>query len=59
MSVQSHLQELQRRHAALESEIHREMASPAADPAKLAEMKRKKLALKDQITKLRGEATLH
>ncbi|MGU3497010.1 YdcH family protein [Xanthobacteraceae bacterium A53D] len=59
MSVQSHLQELQRRHAALESEIHREMTSPASDPLKVAEMKRRKLVLKDQINRLSGDVTLH
>ncbi|WP_341992821.1 DUF465 domain-containing protein [Azorhizobium sp. AG788] len=59
MSVQSHLQQLERRHAALETEIHREATSPAADPLKVAEMKRRKLVLKDQIARLRGESTLH
>ncbi len=59
MSVQSHLQELQRRHAALESEIHRELTCAAADPLKVAEMKRRKLVLKDQISRLRGDTTLH
>ncbi|WP_127091199.1 YdcH family protein [Aquabacter cavernae] len=59
MSVQSHLQELKRRHAALESEISRELASPASDPLRLAELKRRKLVLKDQITKLFVPPTVH
>ncbi|MEW6256356.1 MAG: DUF465 domain-containing protein [Pseudomonadota bacterium] len=58
MSVQSHLQELQRRHAALDTEISKELASPASDPLRLAELKRRKLVLKDQIAKLRP-ATVH
>ncbi|MEP9376696.1 DUF465 domain-containing protein [Aquabacter sp. CN5-332] len=59
MSVQSHLEELQRRHAALQTEINRELAHPASDPLRLAELKRRKLVLKDQITKLRAPATVH
>ncbi len=59
MSVQSHLQELQRRHAALQSEIKRELSHPATDPLRLAELKRKKLVLKDQITRLSGPITVH
>lgn len=59
MSVQSHLEELQRRHAALQTEINRELAHPASDPLRLAELKRRKLVLKDQITRLRAPATVH
>lgn len=59
MSVQSHLQELKRRHAALETEITRELASPASDPLRLVELKRRKLALKEQITKIHADVTVH
>lgn len=59
MSVQSHLEELQRRHAALQTEINKELAHPATDPLRLAELKRRKLILKDQIARLRGTATVH
>ncbi|MBA4791987.1 MAG: DUF465 domain-containing protein [Pseudomonadota bacterium] len=59
MSVQSHLQELKRRHAALETEISRELASPASDPLRLAELKRRKLVLKDQMKKLHTDVTVH
>ena len=54
MSMQSHLAELERRHDALDKEINRELVHPAADELKLAEMKRRKLQLKDAITKIRG-----
>ena len=57
MSIQSHLEVLKRRHAAIEQEINRELSHPAADPLRLAELKRKKLLLKDQIT--RTAATVH
>ncbi|OYW60329.1 MAG: DUF465 domain-containing protein [Azorhizobium sp. 35-67-5] len=59
MTVQSHLQELKRKHAALETEISRELASPGSDPLRLVELKRRKLALKEQITKLHADVTVH
>ena len=52
MSMQS-LDELEQRHRALESEIIEMMAHPAADDLKVAELKRKKLQLKDEIARLR------
>lgn len=59
MSIQSHLQELKRRHAAIEQELSRELAHAAADPLRVAELKRKKLVLKDQITRLYVPSTIH
>ncbi|MGQ3672266.1 YdcH family protein [Xanthobacter sp. TB0136] len=59
MSIQSHLQELKRRHAAIEQELGQEQSRPAANQARVAELKRKKLALKEQITKLGETATVH
>lgn len=59
MSVQSHIAELERRHAAIDTELSRELRSPATDPLKVAELKRKKLVLKDQITRLRDDSMVH
>lgn len=59
MSIQSHLQELKRRHAAIEQELSRELSSPASDPLRVAELKRRKLVLKDQMSKLNGSFTVH
>jgi hypothetical protein len=59
MSIQSHLAELERRHAALETKIKDAIAHPSSDSLAIAEMKRRKLLLKDEINKLRGEGTLH
>lgn len=53
MSVESHLAQLERKHQALEQAIAAEMAHPHHDLSKVASMKRKKLLLKDEITKLR------
>ncbi len=56
MSLQNHLVELERRHRALEKEIE---STKLHDPARVAELKRKKLLLKDEIAKLRAQNTLH
>jgi hypothetical protein len=56
MSLQSHLTELERRHEALDREIAKEWGHPAVDELKVAELKRRKLQLKDEIAKLRSEA---
>ena len=58
MSLQNHLSELERRHGNLERQIAKERIHPAADGVKVAELKRRKLVLKDEIVKLRHE-TLH
>ncbi len=55
MALQNHLVELERRHDVLDREISKELIHPATDELKLAELKRKKLILKDEIAKLRGE----
>lgn len=59
MSLQNHLSELERRHDALDREIEKEQVHPGSDETKVAELKRRKLHLKDEIAKLRGETTLH
>ena len=52
MSLQGHLSELTRRHQAIEKQLEAERARPASDRLKMAELKRKKLQLKDEIVKL-------
>jgi hypothetical protein len=64
MSLQSHLAELERKHQALEKKIATELAHPLLDEPKLAQLKRQKLVLKDEITRLKKEpekstASLH
>ena len=53
MSLQSHIAELARRHQAIDKEIASCKTAPGFEPAKLTELKRKKLQLKDEMTKLR------
>ncbi|NNM71132.1 YdcH family protein [Enterovirga aerilata] len=56
MPLQNHLSELERKHEALEREIHDAAARPSADTTRLAELKRRKLQLKDEIYRLKRTA---
>lgn len=59
MSIQSHLAELERKHQALESELADALAHPSVDDITIAELKRRKLQVKDEITRLRQTASVH
>ena len=59
MAIESHLAELERRHRALEREISEALTHPATDDLELAELKRRKLHVKDEIARLRQEAVVH
>jgi hypothetical protein len=61
MTIQAHLSELERRHQALEEEIADAMNHPSSDGLKIAELKRRKLLVKDEIERLRvgAEVSLH
>ena len=62
MSLENHLAALEQRHDALDKEIEKALIHPAIDELQLAELKRRKLQLKDEIVKLRGASpspTLH
>ncbi len=59
MSVESHLAELQRRHEALKREIEEATGHPGTNDLEITEMKRRKLQIKDEITRLRTVETLH
>jgi hypothetical protein len=57
MSMQAHLAELEKRHQAISREIEEQVAHPSADDLHIAELKRRKLALKDAIEKLKVDET--
>jgi hypothetical protein len=60
MPLQNHLTELERKHRALEREIQDNLSKPSMDDMRLAELKRRKLQLKDEITRLRSsDAGVH
>jgi hypothetical protein len=53
MSQSSHLAQLERKHRALDDELKYELAHAARNEARIASIKRQKLVLKDEITRLR------
>jgi hypothetical protein len=59
MTIQGHLAELERRHQSLEDEIADAMTHPSTDGLKLAELKRRKLLVKDEIERLRHGVSIH
>ncbi|MBM2577237.1 DUF465 domain-containing protein [Jannaschia sp. Os4] len=52
MSLGSHLQELKKKHATLSARVEAEMASPGSDSLEVAALKKRKLALKQEIARL-------
>jgi hypothetical protein len=52
MTVQAHLESLQKKHGALEEKLTSAMASPSVDDREIADIKRMKLKIKDEIQRL-------
>lgn len=52
MSLGSHLQELKKKHANLAHQVEQAQRSPGVDGLKLRELKKEKLRLKEEITRL-------
>jgi len=59
MAIESHLAELEKRHQALEQEISEALTHPSSDGLRIAELKRRKLHVKDEIARLKNEASVH
>jgi len=59
MSIESHLNELERKHRTLEAELNDALAHPSVDDLKIVELKRRKLQLKDEINRIKKAATVH
>lgn len=57
MALDAHLAELSEKHRALDRKIEEELARPTADDLKVAELKRQKLRLRDEIERIRHELT--
>ncbi len=58
MSLATHIAELQKKHSDVKRQIDEAMAHPSVDTLEIARLKRRKLAIKDQIVKLE-EPTTH
>ncbi len=59
MSVESHINQLEMRHRSLDAELNSITVSPGVDQTKIAELKRQKLWLKDEIHRLRKKQLVH
>lgn len=57
MSLASHLEELQRKHGEIERQLDEAMTHPSFDDLEIVTLKRRKLALKDEIEKLKVQTT--
>lgn len=53
MSMTTHIAELERKHQALDRKLADELAHPNKDNVRIAALKRQKLVLKDEISRLR------
>jgi hypothetical protein len=54
MSIEAHLATLEKKHVALEEELHAAMNRPSAEDQAIADLKRRKLRIKDEIERLRS-----
>ena len=52
MSLTSHIAELRRKHQDLSEAVEAAQRAPAADVLSIAQMKKRKLALKEEISRL-------
>ena len=55
MTLQAHLSELISKHQALETELADAIAHPASTDQEIADIKRRKLKIKDEITRLESQ----
>jgi hypothetical protein len=56
MTMQAHIKELERKHDVLEQELADAMAHSSTYDLTIADLKRRKLQLKDEIERLRHDA---
>jgi len=56
MTVEAHLATLEKKHGALEQELHSALIQPSMKDQDIADIKRRKLRLKDEIEKLRSSS---
>ena len=55
MTIEAHIETLEKKHGVLEEQLHSAMLHPSSADTEIAELKRQKLRVKDQIERLRGQ----
>ena len=58
MSLSSHLQELKKKHLALSEAVEQAQRAPGTDDLHIADLKKQKLRIKEEITRLAPEAVM-
>ncbi|MCP8894229.1 DUF465 domain-containing protein [Shinella daejeonensis] len=53
MAIEARLATLEKKHVALEEELHTAITRPASDDQMIADIKRRKLRVKDEIERIR------
>ncbi|MGE0109947.1 MAG: DUF465 domain-containing protein [Bdellovibrionales bacterium] len=56
MAIAQRIESLKQRHAEVEELLHEEETRPAKDEATISKLKKEKLTLKDEITRLESKA---
>ena len=59
MAIEARIAELSEKHRMLKLAIEKEMQHPGLDSLRLTDLKRQKLQVKDEISRLRQETTTH
>lgn len=54
MTMQAHLESLEKKHGALEEKLHTALTSPSINDQHIAELKRLKLRIKDEMERLKA-----
>jgi hypothetical protein len=55
MTIEAHIQTLEKKHGVLEAELHSAMLHPATGDTTISQIKREKLKIKDEIERLRQQ----
>ncbi|MCX8996805.1 DUF465 domain-containing protein [Rhizobiaceae bacterium BDR2-2] len=58
MTIQAHLESLEKKHGALEEELRTALTSPSSTDRHIYELKRRKLRIKDEMHRIK-EMTRH
>ncbi len=54
MTIASHIAELKRKHETLSTAVEQAQRAPGTDDFRIAELKKQKLKLKEEISRLQG-----
>lgn len=59
MAIETHIRQLEERHQQLEAQLDEMLNQPSASDSDIADVKRQKLQLKDKISYLKIEHSIH